>query len=145
MQRRDFIKSTCTACLGVIGAGSLLSALQSCAPLPLLKGETENGVMTVPLSTLPAGQNLAIVRTSKMDHDILLVKKTDGSYNALYMQCTHQNQPLNASKSGLFCSAHGSSFNLDGQVTQEPATAPLRKFKTEASADSVKIYLSQNP
>ncbi|MBS1634332.1 MAG: Rieske 2Fe-2S domain-containing protein [Bacteroidetes bacterium] len=145
MQRRDFIKSTCVACFGVLGAGSLLSSLQSCAPLPLLKGEAENGIMTIPLSSFTPEQHLLIVRNSKLDHDILLVKKTDGSFNALYMQCTHQNQPLNASKSGLFCSAHGSSFNLDGQVTQEPATTPLRKFKTEADTNSVKIFLSQNP
>ncbi len=77
-----------------------------------------------------------------MEFDILLVKKSDGTYNALYMQCTHQSQPLTASKTGLFCSSHGSGFDLDGNVTIEPATRPLRKFKTEAGSDAVKIYLS---
>jgi cytochrome b6-f complex iron-sulfur subunit len=144
MQRRDFIRSSCTACLGVLGAGSLLSLLNGCTPLPMLKSEAQNGVITVPLSSIPADQKMARVQSKQLDFDILLVRKTDGTFNALYMQCTHQAQPLTAGKQGLFCTMHGSSFDFEGNVTQQPATAPLRKFKTEADASAVKIYINQN-
>ena len=76
-----------------------------------------------------------------MDYDILLVKKTDGTYNALYMQCSHESQSLTANKSGLFCPSHGSAFDLEGNVTQQPAIKPLRKFKTSIENNSIKIYL----
>ena len=36
-----------------------------------------------------------------MDFDILLVKLSAGNYNALQMKCTHQDNALTASKSGL--------------------------------------------
>lgn len=77
-----------------------------------------------------------------MEFDILLVKRKDGTYNALYMQCTHQNQPLSANKSGLFCASHGSAFDLEGNVNVEPATSPLKKFRTETENNNVKIYLN---
>lgn len=141
MQRREFIKTSCGACLGILGGAALLSALQSCAPLPMLKGEPENGVISVPVSSFAAEQSLLMINNPKMDHNILLVKKKDGTYNALYMQCTHQNQDLSANKSGLFCAAHGSAFDLDGNVTQAPADKPLRRFRTEADQTTIKIYL----
>lgn len=141
MERRAFIKASCGACLGIIGGSVLLSALQSCAPLPLLKSEPENGIISVPLSSFAEGQSLLMINNPKMDHHILLVKKKDGTYNALYMQCSHQNQDLTANKSGLFCAAHGSAFDLDGNVTQAPADKPLRKFRTETDQTHIKIHL----
>jgi Rieske Fe-S protein len=60
------------------------------------------------------------------------------------MQCSHQNQPLSATKTGLFCASHGSAFDLEGNVTVEPATDPLRKFKTEVNNATIKIYLSKS-
>ncbi len=142
MQRRDFIKTSCATCLGVLGAGTLLSTLSACTPLPMLKGEAHDGVISVPATTFASGQNLLVISNPKMDHDILLVKTKDGSYNALYMQCTHQNQALSANKSGLFCPAHGSSFDLEGRVTQAPAEKPLRRFRATTDNDAIHIHLT---
>lgn len=142
MERRDFIKTTCLTCAGILGAGSVLSLLNSCAPLPVLKTSTSDKVVVVPDSSFKADQNLLVIKNSNLEFDILLVKKKDNTYNALYMQCTHQSQPLTASKSGLFCASHGSGFDLDGNVTMEPAALPLRKFKTETENNTIKIYLS---
>lgn len=96
----------------------------------------------MPYASFKPEQNLLIIKNSNLEFDILLVKKKDNTYNALYMQCTHQSQPLSASKTGLFCSSHGSGFDLEGNVTIEPATQPLRKFKTETENEIIKIYLS---
>jgi len=142
MQRRDFIRATCLTCTAVLGAGSLLSALSGCAPLPVLKTSTTDKVIVVQNTSFKPEQNLLVVKNSNLEFDILLVRKKDGSYNALYMQCTHQSQPLTANSSGLFCSAHGSSFDLNGNVVTEPAIRPLQKFRTETENDTIKIYLS---
>jgi len=143
MERRDFIKTSCVTCAGIIGASSLMSLLNSCAPLPVVKTSSKENAMLVPEASFIENKNMVIVKNPELEFDILLIKKKDNSYSALYMQCTHQNQPLTANKTGLFCSAHGSSFDLEGNVITEPATAPLRKFKTEVTeSNNIKIYLN---
>ena len=142
MLRRDFIKTTCVTCAGVLGGSALLSMLNSCAPLPVIKTSSKDKTLLIPESSFVDKQNLLIIKNSNFDFDILLVKKKDNTYNALYMQCSHENQPLSATKSGLFCSSHGSAFNLEGEVTVQPATKPLKKFKTQIENNNIIIYLT---
>ncbi len=53
------------------------------------------------------------------------------------MKCTHRANPLTATKDGLYCPAHGSRFDLNGNVTEQPATEPLKQFKTSINQTSV--------
>ncbi len=142
MQRREFIKTSCLGCVSILGASSLLSMLNSCTPLASIKTTINNNIITIPENTFIENQQLLVVKNIKLDFDILLVKKKDNTYNALYMKCSHQTQPLTATKSGLFCPSHGSSFNLDGDVTMQPATQALQKFKTEIKNNNINIYLN---
>lgn len=139
--RRNFIKQSCLLCAVIAGMGVLTSQLSGCAPLPIYKGEVEMNFITVPLSSFTDKTNLLIVRSSKLSFDILVVKLGDDTYNAVLMKCTHQDNPLTASKSGLFCSSHGSAFDLQGNVTKEPAISPLKKFKVEIKNSSILILL----
>ncbi len=126
INRRTFIKSSCVVC-----ATGVLSQLTSCAPaLPTFKTTISGKTINVPL-TYFAESNVAIVRDNQAEYDILLVKKSEELFDAIYMRCSHRENPLTATNTGLFCSSHGSTFTLDGQVTKEPATDPLQKFPTE--------------
>ena len=139
IDRRQFIKSSCSACIGAAATGLLFSQLTSCAPaFPVYKAKFDKGIIQVPLTSFETS-NLVIVRDLQMDFDILLIKKSSEDYQAIYMKCSHQSNPLTATSSGLFCSAHGSSFDLDGKVRTEPATGPLQKFKTELQDTNVTI------
>jgi Rieske Fe-S protein len=141
MDRRQFIKNSCTACAGFAASGILFSPLTSCTPaFPVYKTKLNQDQVQVPLTSFETS-NLVIVRDLQVDFDILLVKKSAEEYNAIYMKCSHQANPLTATSSGLFCSAHGSSFDLDGNVKTEPATAPLQKFKTELNNNTLTINL----
>lgn len=121
--RRTFIKSSCVVC-----ATGLLSQLSSCAPaLPTFKTKITGQVIEVPLTWFETS-NLAIVRDNQAEYDILLVKKSEDVFDAIYMMCSHRETPLTATQTGLYCSAHGSVFDLDGQVKKEPATGTLQKF-----------------
>ena len=142
MLRREFIKNTCIGCAGILGGSVLLSMLNSCSPLPVLKTSSKESTLSVPESSFAGDQNLLIIKNSNYEFDILLVKKKDSTYNALYMQCTHESQPLSATKSGLFCASHGSAFNLDGEVTVQPATRALKKFKTQIENNQIIIHLT---
>lgn len=137
MERRLFIKAGCLVCTGAVA----LSTLEACSTLPLYKTKTQDGLLTVPLTAFADTQQV-IVRSSDLEFDILLVKNAN-AYTALYMQCSHETSPLVATKTGLYCSMHGSAFSLDGQVTKEPATKPLTKFETIVSNQSIVINPSK--
>jgi Rieske Fe-S protein len=139
--RRAFIKQSCGLCLGVVGLGVLATQLTSCAPLPLYKSDGDKNNITVPFTAFTEKSNMVIVRNPNQEFDILLIKRADGSYYAMQMKCTHQDNPLTVNQSGLFCSAHGSTFDLDGKVTKEPALRPLQTFKTEINNSSVLIHI----
>jgi cytochrome b6-f complex iron-sulfur subunit len=112
-------------------ATGLLSQLSSCAPaLPTFKTKIAGQSISVPLSFFETS-NLAIVRDNQAEFDILLVKKNEELFEAIYMKCSHRENPLTATETGLYCSAHGSIFDLDGNVKKEPAIAPLQKFPVD--------------
>lgn len=140
MERRKFIKSTCLLCAGVAGAGLAASALSSCASTPIYKALNEQDKLNVPFSSF-SDSPILVVRNSQMDYDILLVKKSESDVTAMLMKCTHQDNALTANKNGLFCSVHGSTFDLQGNVTKEPALNPLKKFKTEINNQIITISL----
>ena len=142
MNRRDFIKDSCAACLSTAVAGIALTQLSSCSPLPVYKTSLTNKRVNVPLTSF-AESNLVIVRDLQVPYDVLVVKKSDTEYNALYLKCTHRDNPVTATKTGLHCPSHGSTFDLDGNVTKEPALQPLKKFKTEIT-DNNSITIDLN-
>ena len=85
MQRREFIRTSCLLCAGLLASQPLL---QSCSTVPVLKLQAKNAQIIVDKATLKPNQKLHIVRNTKMDFDLLLVENENGTYHALYMQCT---------------------------------------------------------
>jgi Rieske Fe-S protein len=139
--RREFIKDTCTACLSTSVLGIMFSPLASCSSLPVFKTDLSKATVEVPLTSF-IESTLVIVRDMQVPFDILLVKKSDSEYNAIYMKCSHRENPVSATKSGLYCSEHGSTFDFEGNVTKEPALAPLKKFKTTLNENSILIEIN---
>jgi Rieske Fe-S protein len=129
--RREFLKQSCGACLGASITGILLTELSGCLPaLPIYKTSLGKDFIQIPLSSF-LDSSLLIVRDLQQPFDILVVKKSVSDFNAILMKCSHQENPVTATGSGLYCSSHGSSFDLDGNVLKEPALTSLKKYKTE--------------
>lgn len=125
-------------CAGLIGAGLLL---QGCgAGMPIFKTSVQNNQVEVPVSEFASGKNMVVVRNAALENDILLVKKND-AYSALNLRCTHEGFGLTATDKKIICSAHGSTFDFDGNVLKEPALKPLKKFNTQISNDKIIIDL----
>ena len=121
--------------------GWLTSQLTACgSALPIVKAENSQGLISVPLSSFADNRGGVIVRNSQLEFDILVVK-SENVYKALQMKCTHQDNPLTATATGLFCAAHGSTFDLNGNVMKEPALQPLKKYNTEINESFVIIHL----
>jgi cytochrome b6-f complex iron-sulfur subunit len=138
--RRSFIKSGCAAC---ILTTSGISFLESCStPLPMIKSAgTKPNQVEVDANSFAGKGNMLVVRTNQLEYDILLVKNGD-DYKAIYLRCTHEGVGLTPAANKIFCSAHGSVFNLDGKVVKEPALRPLKTYPTEIVNNQIIIHLS---
>ena len=123
MTSRSFIRTGCKHCAGMLGISMLL---ESCGTsVPLFKTNTHNDSISIPVNEFSGGKNMVIVRVPKLENDILLVKKED-HFNALNLRCTHEGYGLTPTSKRIVCSAHGSTFDFDGNVLKEPALKPLK-------------------
>ncbi len=129
MDRITFIKNSCIACMGMaLGA----SVLQSCVGTKYVRGtRNENGLL-VDLKDFETEKNGArpyiIVRHDDLEFPICVYHIEGAKYTALLMRCSHQGAELQVSGDQLTCPAHGSAFDKWGNVTESPASAPLRTF-----------------
>ena len=140
MERRDFLKTSCSLCVG-ISAGILLSQLSACSSLPLYKAERNGDSIEVPLS-LFSNIDLYIIRPKNYEYDIALQKHNDGSYAAFLLRCTHAATKLQFIGNNFYCNLHGSTFDEHGAVTRGPAEYPLTKLKARVVNDIIQIELS---
>lgn len=137
--RRDFIRTGCKHCAGMLGISMLL---ESCGTsVQLFKTNTQSNSISVPVTEFSDGKNMVVVRAAGLENDILLVKRED-HFNALNLKCTHEGYGLTPTSKRIVCSAHGSTFDFDGNVLKEPALKPLKKFNTEIISNNIIIHLT---
>ncbi|MBL7940781.1 MAG: Rieske (2Fe-2S) protein [Flavobacteriales bacterium] len=140
MDRRAFLRSSCLGCAGLtLGAGVL--SLTGCASLPLVKVVSDGRTLSIPLSAFTESTQV-IARASKLSYDVLVIKLPGGDFRSLYLRCTHEDQPLTATATGLHCPSHGSRFALDGSVKEGPATTPIRPFPVRREGELLIIQLT---
>lgn len=141
MDRRNFVKQSCSLCLAV-GSGMLLGSLASCgAALPVYKTAAANNQVSVPV-TLFANSDFQLIQPKDLFYNIGLKKEKDGSYTALLLRCTHADNQLTPAGNGFRCALHGSTFDNEGHVTNGPAELPLKKYQTQVASGQIIIHLS---
>jgi len=139
VKRRTFIQTSCNFCL-FGAAGILLSELEGCSPsYQVIKSEITHDTVQIGLASF-AQSNLQFVRPKGWYYDIAVQKK-ENVYEALLLQCTHQNNQLIPAGNGFVCNLHGSQFDRDGNPTKGPAENPLKKFSTSVDQDNLIIHL----
>lgn len=121
-------------------AGLSAFSLTGCIAIPSVKSTVKTDKIDVEKSRF-AESNMVIVKVMWMDYDILLVKHSEEKYTALYLKCTHQDQPLMPTKTGLVCNSHGSQFDLNGKVVREPAIQPLKTFPALVKENNITIII----
>ena len=140
MERRDFIKQSCSLCMLTV-AGMATLSLSSCSSLPIFKTTIVDNKITIPLSVF-AQEQLQIVRPKGYEYNIAVKREPDQTYSAILLRCTHADNQLTATGNGFVCNLHGSKFNNNGDVTKGPAEHALQKFKTEVTTESIIITIS---
>ncbi len=141
MQRRQFLKNGCNLC--IMGAAGLLAVeIASCssAKYSVYKTSVVNKNIEVPVS-LFTSSSLQIIRPTGWYRDIAVQKKEDGSYTALLLECTHQENALTVTGNGFHCSLHGSDFDRNGKVRKGPAEVSLTNYQTTIQSDSLIIHV----
>ena len=122
------------------GAG--VSLLSSCSTAKVATGSSEKGLLRIDAAQFTADTKSLLVRDKQLEFDILLVKINETTYRALYMQCTHENNPLTYNSKGIYCLSHGSEFDMEGTVTLGPAASNLKQFPTQIENNFITIKIS---
>lgn len=145
MDRRQFVKRGCVACVGSTILGSLIS---SCHPTQYISGTLyDDGIylskddFSYRKGEGTGTKDFIIVQNDKLDYPIYVSKITETEYSALWMKCTHQGGELLALGDHLICPSHGSEFNNKGTVSHGPAENSLRSFPVSLDGNKINIDL----
>lgn len=142
MERRNFIKNSCTVCLlgiaGLISPGFVTEASAKGSKKAYKAVCNLNNEVIIPLS-LFAETNLQIVSVKDWDYDMAVHQKEDKSFAVFLLKCTHMDNELRLSQDGFVCSMHGSTYDKSGEVTKGPAEKPLEQYKGTISEDHLII------
>ena len=137
MDRREFIKNSCSACLSATVIGT---AISSCTATRYISGTVGKDGLFVDANEFVTKQNgktiyrpFIIVRNDALQYPVCVYRFNDNEYSALWMRCTHQGTELQASGDRLQCTAHGSEFDNKGLVKTGPADRSLRNFPVTVS------------
>ncbi len=138
--------------LGYVSLPVLMSCEPTSVPLVPVQNSTAlnaNGQLAVDVSMLTQASPVLVVPnfTSPTDNfNVILTITPDGVVRAFSMRCTHQGCQVNGqlwSDGEIYCSCHGSEFNLDGSVYKGPATLPLTPYQVvnQPTATDHTIYI----
>lgn len=145
MNRRNFIKQSCIACITGIAAAELL---QSCTATKYATGSIKEDYMLVQREDFLIDRNkpgsyrkYVIAENDRLRFPVCIYRFTDTEYEAFWMECTHNGAQLQVFGDKLQCPAHGSEFSNRGAVQSGPADKPLRKFPVTIEGNQLKISL----
>lgn len=140
MLRRKFIEQGCKMCLALSAGTMLVSFLEGCSTIPVLKMTSTNRTIAVPIEQF-ALNPYVIVRPLDYSYDVAVLQKNQTEYQALIMRCTHADNAVRFNGEEFKCNLHGSVFGKNGNVEKGPAEKPLVALKTELNNQKVIINL----
>lgn len=79
---------------------------------------------------------------SVIKDNIIVARTVSGDYVALSSVCTHQGGTVgyDSSANRFHCPNHGSNFATDGSVINGPASSSLKKYNTQLTGTSLRVY-----
>lgn len=99
-------------------------------------GDTEGGGAIAQTSEIEVGGG-----TIFADEEIIITQPEDGTFVGLTSLCSHKGCPLSDITDGTInCASecgHGSQFDLEGAVTNGPATAPLAEVALQVDGENI--------
>ncbi len=143
MNRKEFLKSSCSGACVAMSSGFLMSALLAACktPLGVIKTSADkDNMVVIPVSAF--GQSdYKLVRVSNYNYDLAIQKKEDGTFFALVMMCTHASQPLTKTGNKYYCAMHGSQFTHEGEVIKGPAAQSMIRLSAVELKGNLYVHL----
>ena len=129
-----------------MAAGYFLPKLTGCSPAyNVFKTDIVDKKISMPVTMFDQNP-LQFVRPKGWYFDIAVQKNADNTYQALLLQCTHQETQLNPmGKGGYRCSLHGSEFDTNGKVRKGPAEKPLEHYYVSVENNNLIIQIPKAP
>ena len=137
IQRRHFLAHLGGVCLGG-------QALLGCAIVPVHQTIVENGTIFLSdkvLNRLFEKNSAVLLQAAELSEDIVLLRGGEPILRALGGTCPHQACQVRPKGHFLICPCHGSTFNLDGEVTRGPAQNPLNRYPVELIEGGVRLQI----
>ncbi len=143
MDRKEFIKTSCTGVCVALGSGFIMSALLSACktPLGVIKTAAKDNNVIIPLAEFEH-TDYKLVRVNNYNYDLAIQKKEDGTFRVLVMMCTHASQPLTKTGNSYFCTLHGSQFSNTGAVLKGPAEKNMIELPSRIVSNNLTIKLN---
>ena len=140
--RREFLKRTGLVLGAASLSGMLSEILASCSNLT--GPSVQHGTTTVSIAGLTSDGQFTVDQNVQPDGTpTLIIRQSATSYTALSMLCTHQGCQVNPPSGGsIYCSCHGSVFDLNGNVLRGPAPSPLAKYGVSLNAAAKTITVT---
>jgi cytochrome b6-f complex iron-sulfur subunit len=135
MNREEFLKQLGITALLTCTGSAMIGCSNNDEPAP------SNADFTLDLS---ASQNAALnnVGGSLSSNGIIVARLSNTEFVALSRACTHEGTGINfrSSQNDFLCPNHGARFSTTGAVLQGPARASLKKYNTELTGNSLRIF-----
>ncbi len=137
MDRKNFLLT--------LGKGAVVAGLVYCAGCASNNSDVPtaptNVDMTLDLS-LSQYSALNNVGGSIITNGIIVGRTSTTSFVAVSVACTHQgtNVQFQLNNNRFYCPNHGSTYSLNGNVTNGPAARSLTKYNTSFSGNILRIY-----
>ena len=145
--RREFVKDSLTG-IGTVAFGSFIMINQSsCSSNPTAPNNSDETI-TLDLSLsensalLTVGGALALTGNELDSTGMLLYRQSASTVKVYSRNCTHAGCTIEGFSSvGVSsCLCHGSKFDTNGNVTNGPATNPLKQYSATIAGNMVTIY-----
>lgn len=141
--RRVFIQSASKICAFSLLTVTSSTFLHSCKTIKIVNASIENGnKFIINQNLLSQEQPFIKVRNLSIPYDILVFLNDKKIYEAIYMKCSHQDNPVYFDGKQFNCPTHGSSFTKTGIVLNGPANQNLKNLRTETKNENLIIYLN---
>jgi cytochrome b6-f complex iron-sulfur subunit len=139
MDRRKFLKSTCTLGLGIAGTAVLLD---SCKKNSTNSASPQGPTVNFQIDMNQVGYtSLKTMGNAISANGVLIVNTGNGGYTAIAQTCTHNGCKVGYNKSGnnFLCPCHNGMFDINGKVMAGPPPAPLKKYTVTNNSDVLTI------
>lgn len=137
MDRKQFLVT--------LGKGAAVATVAYCVGCAANNAEVPTAPTTVDMTldlTLSANQALNTVGGSIVTNGIIIGRTSATTFTAVAAACTHQGTTVQFQlhNNRFYCPNHGSTFTLNGAVTNGPAAKALNQYNTTLNGNSLRVY-----